>query len=148
MPKATLGAVSAALAALTLLPACTPDNTHGSTPEEQSTGPEASSAPEKADDISLVTLPTDQAMVTRSGSGSLTQPISGAFGPDYVLYARCRAGNVRVEIAGSDPWDVACDGVPSRIKLLTDIKRVSLRLTTTPSTRWTFIVAKQKQPAK
>ncbi|WP_344237824.1 hypothetical protein [Kribbella hippodromi] len=113
--------------------------------EPTSSGPDAGGS---AGDVSLTTLPTDVAVVTRSGQSSLKAPIAGSFGPDYVLYARCRGAGLHVEVTGSDPWDVSCDGVPARLRMLTESKATSLRLTTTPGTHWTFIVAKEKQPAK
>ncbi|MBB5980686.1 hypothetical protein [Kribbella solani] len=140
---------------LALAAGCGQDSgTTGSTPASPVTEPTSgeptatgAGAVGSAGDVSLTTLPTDVAVVTRSGQSSLKAPIAGTFGPDYVLYARCRGAGLRVEVTGSDPWDVSCDGVPARLRMLTESKATSLRLTTTPGTHWTFIVAKEKQPA-
>lgn len=133
----------AAVAALALLAACG----FGEPPQADAGPSEARSEQSPADDLSLQTLPTDQAVMTRTGTNSLAKPIAGDFGPDYVLYARCRGqGELRIVDTGKEDfdWSARCDGVPSRVKVLANYRAVSLRLTTKPGVEWTLIVARSK----
>jgi hypothetical protein len=97
------------------------------------------------DDVTVTTLPSDEAVLTRSGSTAIATGISGRYGPEYVLYARCRGqGALKVTGAGSGPWVAPCDGVPSRVRVLTEDPAVSLRLTVAAGTKWNFVVARSK----
>jgi hypothetical protein len=110
------------------------------------TGPTVPATPAPPDDgIAITAMPSDQILLSRAGEGPESTPIEGDYGPQYVLYARCRGDSpLLVTDAGSEPWVVTCDGVPSRQQVLSERTALTLRLTTGPQVEWSFAVAKQR----
>ncbi|MEV5963349.1 hypothetical protein AB0L70_16380 [Kribbella sp. NPDC051952] len=113
----------------------------GQTPD--ATVPTVAAPPD--DGIAIAPMPSDQIVLSRAGKGPESTPIEGDYGPQYVLYARCRGDSpLLVTDADSEPWVVMCDGVPSRQQVLSKRTALTLRLTTGAQVEWSFAVAKQR----
>ncbi|MGC4942481.1 hypothetical protein [Kribbella sp. DT2] len=139
----------AVVAVLALVAACGNQRELGGTPPTAESTPPPSvpveAGPPPGDDVTLSLPPTDQAVVTRGGTTPVTTVISGRYGPEYQLYARCR-GPVELKVTGlpNGQWVAPCDGVPSRVTVLTESPAVSLRLTVPAGATWSFVVARSK----